>query len=133
MKRKEGMFKGEFVFLREFVTDGNTDKKWLYQCRKVRESELDKPAKIVKKRKAAVRKSGGGPGSFKALKNYASTDAAADSSKEAAEKEKKSVEEQMADEVSNFSHIFQSHSKSKVFSLKHFTNIIIPLHLICQK
>ena len=35
--------------------------------------------------------------------------------------------------VSNFSHIFQSHSNSKVFSPKYFTNIIIPLPLIFQK
>ena len=35
--------------------------------------------------------------------------------------------------VSIFSHIFQSHFNSKVFSPKHFTNIIISLHLIFQK
>jgi xeroderma pigmentosum group C-complementing protein len=59
-----GMFKGEFVFLRSDVETALPARKWLYQGRKVRETELAKPILKVKARKKPVRKN------FKALKSY---------------------------------------------------------------
>lgn len=65
-KRVKGFFKGEMVFSRTEVSEAMTEKKWLYQGRKVRKSELKKPVKRVKAR-AKSTKAGH---SFKALKSY---------------------------------------------------------------
>ncbi|GMH85676.1 hypothetical protein TrVE_jg6367 [Triparma verrucosa] len=48
--KKSGMFSGEFIFKREDVSVARSAKKWLYEGRKVKESELDKPVKKVKKK-----------------------------------------------------------------------------------
>jgi len=63
-KRVCGMFKGELVFQRSDVETALSEKRWLYEGRKVRESELDKPILKVKARKKPA------SDQFKALKNY---------------------------------------------------------------
>ena len=65
-KRVQGFFKGEMVFSRSDVSEAIPEKKWLYQGRKVRKSELQKPVKRIKARAMSAK----GVGSFKALKSY---------------------------------------------------------------
>ena len=65
-KRVKGFFKGEMVFSRTEVSEALTEKKWLYQGRKVKKSELKKPVKRVKARAKSTK----GGNSFKALKSY---------------------------------------------------------------
>ncbi|OEU12686.1 hypothetical protein FRACYDRAFT_227534 [Fragilariopsis cylindrus CCMP1102] len=64
-KRVCGMFKGELVFQRSDVDTALSEKRWLYEGRKVREPELDKPVLKVKARKKPA-----SDGQFKALKSY---------------------------------------------------------------
>ena len=64
-KRVCGMFKGELVFQRSDVDTALSEKRWLYEGRKVREPELDKPILKVKARKKPA-----SDGQFKALKSY---------------------------------------------------------------
>jgi hypothetical protein len=64
-KRVCGMFKGELVFQRSDVETALSEKRWMYEGRKVRESELDKPILKVKARKKPA-----SDGQFKALKSY---------------------------------------------------------------
>ena len=63
-KRICGMFKGELVYKRCDVSTAMNSKKWLYEFRKVRESELMKPVKKIKARKKPVKKG------FQALDAY---------------------------------------------------------------
>lgn len=63
-KRICGVFKGELVYRRSDVSKALRDRKWLYQGRKVREGEADKPVKQIKARKKPV-KTG-----FNALSTY---------------------------------------------------------------
>lgn len=63
-KRVCGVFKGEFVFRRSDVETALAATKWLYKGRKVKEAELQKPIKRVKRRKKPNSKS------FRALKSY---------------------------------------------------------------
>jgi xeroderma pigmentosum group C-complementing protein len=51
-----GVFKGEVIYRRSDVSVARTAKKWLYEGRRVREDELDKPVKQTKARKKAVSK-----------------------------------------------------------------------------
>ena len=46
--RKNGMFAGEFIFTREDVSIARSNRKWLFQGRKVKDEELGKPAKEVR-------------------------------------------------------------------------------------
>jgi xeroderma pigmentosum group C-complementing protein len=62
--RVKGVFKGELIYLRSDVSKALTEKKWLYEGRKVLPSELPTPIKRVKARKKPVSKS------FKPLKSY---------------------------------------------------------------
>lgn len=55
-KRICGMFKGELVYKRSDVSTALTAKKWLYNARQVKKSELTKPVKKIKKRKKPVKK-----------------------------------------------------------------------------
>jgi Rad4 beta-hairpin domain 3/Rad4 beta-hairpin domain 1/Rad4 beta-hairpin domain 2 len=59
-----GVFKGEFVFRRSEVETALPPNSWLYKGRKVKEVELSRPVKRVKKR------SKGSSQSFQALKSY---------------------------------------------------------------
>ena len=59
-----GMFKGELVYKRCDVSPAYPAKKWLYEGRKVRESELSRPAKLTKTKKNQTSKT------FKALATY---------------------------------------------------------------
>mmetsp|Transcript_22895 Transcript_22895/g.47235 ORF Transcript_22895/g.47235 Transcript_22895/m.47235 type:complete len:704 (+) Transcript_22895:930-3041(+) len=63
-KRICGVFKGELVYKRSDVVKALRSKKWLYEGRKVKESELGKPVKMVKARKKPSTKG------FKALETY---------------------------------------------------------------
>ena len=63
-KRICGVFKGEMVYKRSDVSKALRADKWLYQGRKVKESEIDKPAKKIKARKKSVAKG------FNALSSY---------------------------------------------------------------
>lgn len=63
-KRICGVFKGELVYRRSDVSKALQAKKWLYQGRKVKDTELDKPVKQVKARKKPVKKG------FNALSTY---------------------------------------------------------------
>jgi xeroderma pigmentosum group C-complementing protein len=63
-KRICGMFKGEVIYKRSDISTAYTQKKWLYQNRKVRERELVHPAKIIKSRKKPAKKG------FQALQSY---------------------------------------------------------------
>jgi len=63
-KRICGVFKGEMVYKRSDVSKALRADKWLYQGRKVKESEIDKPAKKIKARKKSVAKG------FNALTSY---------------------------------------------------------------
>jgi len=63
-KRICGVFKGEMVYKRSDVSKALRADKWLYQGRKVKESEMDKPAKKIKARKKSVAKG------FNALSSY---------------------------------------------------------------
>ena len=66
-KRLRGFFKGEMVYSRSDVSEALPEKKWLYQGRKVRKSELTKPVKRVKARAKSTQ---GRANDFKALKSY---------------------------------------------------------------
>lgn len=59
-----GMFKGEIVYRRRDVSIARPAKKWLYEGRKVKEVEMNKPIKKIKKKKSS------GNGKFKALSTY---------------------------------------------------------------
>ncbi|VEU33374.1 unnamed protein product [Pseudo-nitzschia multistriata] len=59
-----GMFKGELVYLRSYVETALPAKRWLYEGRKVKASELKSPVLKVKARKKPA------SSSFKALKSY---------------------------------------------------------------
>ncbi|KAL7466385.1 LOW QUALITY PROTEIN: hypothetical protein ACHAXS_006690 [Conticribra weissflogii] len=63
-KRICGVFKGELVYRRSDVSKALRSKKWLYEGRKVMESELEKPVKKIKARKKNLTKG------FKALDTY---------------------------------------------------------------
>lgn len=63
-KRICGMFKGELVYKRSDVSSALPAKKWLYESRKVRKSELSKPVKKIKARKKPLKKG------FLALNSY---------------------------------------------------------------
>jgi xeroderma pigmentosum group C-complementing protein len=63
-KRICGVFKGELVYRRTDVQSLLPARKWLYKGRKVKESELGKPIKRIKKRKKPI------PKGFNALKSY---------------------------------------------------------------
>lgn len=63
-KRICGVFKGEMVYKRSDVSKALRADKWLYQGRKVKESEMDKPVKKIKARKKSVAKG------FNALSSY---------------------------------------------------------------
>jgi len=63
-KRICGMFKGEVIYKRCDVSTAYTQKKWLYQNRKVRDKELSNPAKTIKARKKPSKKG------FQALQSY---------------------------------------------------------------
>lgn len=60
-----GMFKGEPVYKRCCVSPAYSEKKWLYERRKVRDAELSKPAKVVTPKRTIKR-----PKTFKALSTY---------------------------------------------------------------
>lgn len=68
----QGMFKGEVVYLRSHVERVLTAKKWLFEGRKVRQGERDKPAK--KREKRSMPKPSDQPaatkGGFVELDNY---------------------------------------------------------------
>ena len=69
-----GVFKGELVYRRSDVSKALGATKWLYQGRKVKECELDNPAKQVKrakKRTLAVK-------GFTALSSYGTSETAQD-------------------------------------------------------
>ena len=55
-KRICGVFKGEMVYKRSDVSKALRADKWLYQGRKVKKSEMDKPVKKIKARKKSVAK-----------------------------------------------------------------------------
>lgn len=59
-----GMFKGEIIYRRSDVTTALTAKKWLYKHRKVRETELSNPIKIIEARKKPVKRG------FQAIASY---------------------------------------------------------------
>ena len=63
-KRVCGMFKGELIYKRSDVSTAYTQKKWLYQNRKVREKEIANPVKIIKSRKKPTKKG------FQVLQSY---------------------------------------------------------------
>jgi xeroderma pigmentosum group C-complementing protein len=63
-KRVCGVFKGQLVYRRSDVTTILTAKKWLYDGRKVRDDELNKPIKTPTKRKKPP------VTGFKALRSY---------------------------------------------------------------
>jgi hypothetical protein len=60
-----GMFKGELVYKRCDVSPAYSEKKWLYEQRKVRERELNNPAKVVTPKRRNNK-----PKAFKALATY---------------------------------------------------------------
>jgi len=62
-----GMFKGELVYKRRHVSVALPAKKWLYEHRKVRDDELSKPVKKIKRRKVTKKKG------FQALDTYGAT------------------------------------------------------------
>mmetsp|Transcript_4866 Transcript_4866/g.6302 ORF Transcript_4866/g.6302 Transcript_4866/m.6302 type:complete len:903 (+) Transcript_4866:75-2783(+) len=55
-KRMCGMFKGEIVYKRSDVSTAMTEKKWLYNNRKVKKTEIPNPVKKVKARKKPAKK-----------------------------------------------------------------------------
>jgi xeroderma pigmentosum group C-complementing protein len=63
-KRICGVFKGQLVYRRSDVSAALTAKKWLYEGRKVRDEEFDKPIKSQPMRKKPT------PQGFKALRSY---------------------------------------------------------------
>ncbi|KAL7538029.1 hypothetical protein ACHAXR_008231 [Thalassiosira sp. AJA248-18] len=73
-KRICGVFKGELVYRRSDVSKALRAKKWLYQGRKVKENELDKPVKQIKARKKPAATSKG----FQALSSYGVSEEAQD-------------------------------------------------------
>ena len=68
-----GVFKGELVYRRSDVSKALRAKKWMYQGRKVREVEMDKPVKQIKARKKPAAKKG-----FQALTSYGVSEEAQD-------------------------------------------------------
>jgi len=60
-----GMFKGELVYKRCSVSPAYSEKKWLYERRKVRETEINTPAKVVAPKRTIKRTK-----AFKALSTY---------------------------------------------------------------
>jgi len=71
-KRICGVFKGELVYRRSDVSTALKAKKWLYEGRKVKDSELQKPVKKVKARKKPKKQG------FQALESYGITESAQD-------------------------------------------------------
>jgi len=71
-KRISGVFKGELVYRRSDVSKALRANKWLYQGRRVKESETEQPVKQVKKRKKPVGKG------FQALTSYGVSEKAQD-------------------------------------------------------
>jgi len=63
-KHISGVFKGELVYRRSDVSKASRAKKWLYQGRKVKGSEMEQPVMQVKARKKPVVKG------FNALSSY---------------------------------------------------------------
>jgi len=84
VKHVKGIFKGEPVFLRKFVSVAMPAKKWLYNSRKVKETELSRAVKVAKKRKAPLAKETGGGGNFQALDSYVSSGKGYDQQREIA-------------------------------------------------
>ena len=67
-KRICGVFKGELVYQRSDVSKALREKKWLYEGRKVKESEMKNPVKQIKARKKPEVKG------FKALDSYGASE-----------------------------------------------------------
>ena len=105
------MFAGEFIYSRSDVSLARTSRKWLFEGRKVKDSELSKPAKEVVKRKMAggdgatsstsfvsraSRRKGGGKQGF-GLSTY---NLDTEGTKESMERQKKLAEEDVIKEGS---------------------------------
>lgn len=86
-KRICGVFKGELVYRRSDVSKAVRAQKWLYKGRKVREGELDRPAKKVKARKKPVVKG------FQALTSYGVSEEAQEDMISSMHKKRKGEEE----------------------------------------
>lgn len=92
-KRICGVFKGELVYRRSDVSTALKAKKWLYEGRKVKVSELENPAKRVKARKKRQQKG------FQALESYGITESAQDEAIATIDEKKDDEEEQMMDDL----------------------------------
>jgi hypothetical protein len=65
-KRVCGVFKGECVYRRDDVSLARPARRWLYEGRRVREEEMEKPVRQIKARKKPARKLS----SFRPLDSY---------------------------------------------------------------
>lgn len=92
-KRICGVFKGELVFRRSDVSTALKAKKWLYEGRKVKDSEFQKPAKMVKARKKPTKKG------FQALESYGITEAAQDEAITLLDEKKEDAEDENMDKL----------------------------------
>jgi xeroderma pigmentosum group C-complementing protein len=93
-KRVVGVFKGQLVYRRSDVSTALTAKKWLYEGRKVLDTELAKPIRRLKARKIPTSTS------FKALKSYGvgvSNDGSEDQRKQVIADASKPLEDGMED------------------------------------
>jgi xeroderma pigmentosum group C-complementing protein len=92
-KRICGVFKGELVYRRSDISTALTAKKWLYEGRKVKDSELQNPAKMVKARKKPTKKG------FQALESYGITQAAQDEAISLLHEKKNDAEDENMDSL----------------------------------
>lgn len=98
-KRICGVFKGELVYRRSDVSTALKEKKWLYEGRKVKDNELQKPVKKVKARKKPKTQG------FQALESYGITESAQDETIALLNKQKDNAED---DEMDNLYGIWQT-------------------------
>jgi xeroderma pigmentosum group C-complementing protein len=92
-KRICGVFKGELVYRRSDVSTALKAKKWLYEGRKVKVSEIEKPVKRVKARKKRQQKG------FQALESYGITESAQDEAIASIDEKKDDDDEQVMDDL----------------------------------
>ncbi|KAL7454047.1 hypothetical protein ACHAWC_005678, partial [Mediolabrus comicus] len=92
-KRICGVFKGELVYRRSDVSTALKAKKWLYEGRKVKVSELENPVKRVKARKKRQQKG------FQALESYGITESAQDEAIASIDEKKDDDDDQVMDDL----------------------------------
>ena len=92
-KRICGVFKGELVYRRSDVSTALQANKWLYEGRKVKSTELQKPAKKVKARKKPKKRG------FQALGTYGITESAQDEAIALLDEKKDNAEDDSMDNL----------------------------------